>query len=246
MRRPGAERFTLEPHPRGAPLCRTTTPTTPHHAHHEPPWEFTAAFWDERYASSGRIWSGNPNVRLVEQAGDLVPGHALDVGAGEGADAVWLAERGWTVTALDVSRVALDRAAAHAAATSGAAAQRISWEQVDLVEQAPAEAAYDLVSAQFMHLPAEALSRLHRRLAAAVRPGGTLLVVGHHPADLELEAGIRHGDASMMPTADAVAATLDPALWEVRVAEAQARQVVGPGTGGTVTVTDAVLRARRR
>src|SRR5215203_189480 len=74
----------------------------------------TREFWDERYAGSERVWSGRPNQRLVEQTVDLTAGHAADIGCGEGADAIWLAEQGWDVTALDVSRVALDRTAQHA------------------------------------------------------------------------------------------------------------------------------------
>src|SRR4051794_37410008 len=75
---------------------------------------FTQETWDARYAESERMWSGQPNPRLVEQVADLSPGDALDVGAGEGADAVWLASEGWRVTALDVSEVALERVIAHA------------------------------------------------------------------------------------------------------------------------------------
>ena len=77
---------------------------------------FTQEFWDERYRSAGRLWSGQPNPQLVAQIAGLPPGDALDAGSGEGADAIWLASRGWAVTAVDVSAVALDRAAAHAAA----------------------------------------------------------------------------------------------------------------------------------
>ena len=74
---------------------------------------YTPEFWDERYSSADRIWSGNPNPHLVTVAAHLTPGTALDVGSGEGADAIWLASHGWTVTAIDISQVALDRSAAH-------------------------------------------------------------------------------------------------------------------------------------
>lgn len=82
------------------------------HTHEHEPDRFTAAFWDERYRSAHSLWSGNPNRHLVAEAADLTPGAALDAGAGEGADAIWLAGRGWQVTAVDISGVALGRAAA--------------------------------------------------------------------------------------------------------------------------------------
>jgi SAM-dependent methyltransferase len=143
--------------------------------------QFSQDFWDDRYRSAGRLWSGQPNPQLVAQAADLTPGAALDVGCGEGADAIWLASRGWTVTAVDISAVALERAAGHADERGDEIARRISWRQADLRSWDPGPERYDLVSAQFMYLPAAELESLHRRLAAAVRPGGTLLVVLHHP-----------------------------------------------------------------
>ncbi|QIK05336.1 class I SAM-dependent methyltransferase [Streptomyces sp. ID38640] len=134
-------------------------------------------FWDTRYAESDRIWSGRPNAALVREAGDLAPGRALDLGCGEGADALWLAERGWEVTAVDISRVALDRAAGHAAAT--AFADRVTWQHCDLGTALPA-GTFDLVTAQFLHshsdMPREDILR---RAAGAVAPGGVLLIVGH-------------------------------------------------------------------
>src|SRR2546430_12503786 len=114
---------------------------------------FTQEFWDERYRSSDRVWSGEPNPRLVERVSDLTPGTALDVGSGEGADAIWLAARGWQVTAIDVSTVALDRAAERAAEAGAEVANRITWQQADVLTWDPAPLQFDLVSAQFMHLP---------------------------------------------------------------------------------------------
>lgn len=136
-----------------------------------------AEMWDDRYRESDRIWSGNPNVVLVREVEGLTPGRALDLGCGEGADAVWLARWGWKVTATDISRVALERAAVHAAEAD--VADRIDWQWHDLGASFP-EGEYDLVSAQFLHsmgdLPRE---RILRRAALAVAPGGVLLVVGH-------------------------------------------------------------------
>ncbi|GAA1888815.1 class I SAM-dependent methyltransferase [Lapillicoccus jejuensis] len=209
-----------------------------------PPARFTREFWDARYAGSDRVWSGRVNARLAEHATDLPPGRALDVGCGEGADAIWLAGRGWHVDAVDVSPVALDRAAEHAARVlSDGAAARIAWQEHDVLAWAPDEASYDLVSAQFLHLPREPLQAVHRRLATAVAPGGRLLVVGHHPAD----AHGPHGSDAWRPTADEVLVALapDPAGWEVLVRDAPTREHAG-GDGGVVTLTDAVLLLRRR
>jgi SAM-dependent methyltransferase len=205
---------------------------------------FTQEFWDERYRSADAIWSGNPNPHVVATASVLAPGTALDVGSGEGADAIWLATHGWQVTAVDISAVALDRAAGHAAQAGDEVAARITWQRADVLSWDPAPQRYDLVSAQFMQLPGPALTALHRRLAAAVRPGGTLLVVGHHPSDLETSAHRPHRP-DLMFTADQVAAGLERADWESITATAPERQAIDPN-GQSITVRDAVLRAVRR
>ncbi|GAA0968952.1 hypothetical protein GCM10009555_015190 [Acrocarpospora macrocephala] len=201
---------------------------------------FTQEFWDERYSTSDRIWSGNANPHLVATATDLVPATALDVGSGEGADAIWLASQGWRVTGVDVSRVALDRADKQAAEAGAEIGGRITWQQADVLSWDPAPLQFDLVSAQFMHLPRPELEALHRRLAAAVRPGGTLLIVGH---DRETSIG-RHHFPDLLFTADQIAATLDPDDWHI-VAATPERQTVDPD-GQSITVRDAVLRAVRR
>lgn len=203
---------------------------------------FTQEFWDERYRSAGRLWSGAPNPQLVAQAADLPPGAALDAGCGEGADAIWLASRGWTVTAVDVSAVALDRAAEHAAARG--LAGRISWQREDLLIWEPGSQRFDLVTVHYMHLPSPERESMHRRLAGAVRAGGTLLIVAHHPDDLHLNVG-RTGHLSRFPSAGQLAGALDPSSWEILVASAIGR----PATdldGQPVTVKDTVLRATRR
>lgn len=218
---------------------------------------FTQEFWDERYGSADRIWSGKPNAQLVAQVADLPPGRALDAGCGEGADAIWLAGRGWSVTALDVSVVALSRGAASAAEALGAdGAARISWQQADLLSWDPPAAEFDLVTSQYMHAPD--YTGLHRRLARAVRPGGTFLAVAHHAEDLpativerstaderreQAEAG--HGDGSRFPTTEQMKAALDGADWQIDVADAPGREVTDLD-GNTVTVRDMVLRATRR
>jgi len=201
------------------------------------------AFWDERYGSSSGLWSGQPNSVLVAEATDLAPGTALDVGCGEGADAIWLARRGWLVTAIDISPIALERAAAHARETGDDQAQGISWLHVDLSGWIPPPSTYDLVSAQFLHAPTVRRQELHQRLAASVSAGGSLLLVGHHASDLQTTVP-RPPVPELYFAADDVADSLDSPGWDVVVNEARARQTLDPD-GRTTTIRDAVFMARR-
>jgi SAM-dependent methyltransferase len=203
---------------------------------------FTPEFWDARYGSAEQIWSGNPNPHLLTFAADLTPGAALDVGAGEGADALWLAQRGWEVTAIDISQVALDRGARHAESVDAPAAERIVWSKTDVLDWDPGVARYDLVSAQFMHLPEPDLRDLHRRLAAAVRPGGILLVVGHHPSQVHSPQGPNR--AALLFTAEDMGVTLDPADWTLTTSSPE--RTVADADGQPVVLRDAVLLAVRR
>jgi len=222
--------------------------------------EFTQEFWDERYRSAPRLWSGQPNPQLVAQVADLAPGEALDAGSGEGADAIWLASRGWTVTAADVSAVALQRAADHAATLGDEIAGRISWRHEDLLSWDPGARRFDLVSLQFLHLPDEMFWPAYRRLAGAVRPGGTLLAVMHHHDDVHANVGRPAGHPGLFPSAEQLAAPLaagevdggevdggevDGGEWEILVASAFERAATDLD-GQPTTVKDTVLRARRR
>ena len=200
-----------------------------------------AEFWDERYRSSKRIWSGNPNPQLVAEAEGLTPGRALDVGCGEGGDVIWLAQHGWEVVGMDISQVALDRAADHARTTAPEAAKRITWQQADLIQSAPPPDSFDLVNVQFMHLPSGPRSAMFRGLAAAVQNGGTLLIVAHHPSDLE--SGVkRPPDPDLYYTAEDVAALLGDS-WSVEVSDARSRKQTADNK--QVTVHDTVFRAQR-
>jgi thioredoxin reductase len=205
---------------------------------------FEEAAWNERYRAKPAIWSGRPNQQLVAEAAGLTPGRALDVGSGEGADAIWLAERGWQVTAADISATAIERGAARAAAAGPDIAGKINWVHADLREASLPGGPYDLVSSHFMHLPGVAREDLFARLAAAVAAGGTLLIVGHHPSDLRTVAHRMHFP-DMMYTAEEVAASLDPAAWEVLAADTRPRTAADPD-GREVSIRDAVLVARRR
>jgi 2-polyprenyl-3-methyl-5-hydroxy-6-metoxy-1,4-benzoquinol methylase len=202
---------------------------------------FTQEFWDEKYAASERVWSGQPNLRLVEIAGDLPTGSALDVGCGEGADAVWLAERGWRVTGADVSEVALGRAAAHAA--EAGVADRTSWLHADLVAGAELPGDQDLVTAMFVHVPEEHFDRVYLSVAASVRPGGTLLVAGHHPD--ERHTDLRNPHLSHLLFGPERVAGLLGAGWQVEVAEARTREVDHHHHGESTMATDTVVVARR-
>ncbi|MET9831169.1 class I SAM-dependent methyltransferase [Streptomyces sp. NPDC006385] len=136
-----------------------------------------ADFWEARYRDGDRLWSGRPNTLLVREAGDLAPGTALDLGCGEGADAVWLASRGWRVTGVDISRTALERAALHAA--EAGVGDRTAWERHVLGESFP-EGSFDLVNVQYLQSPiALDQRRVLRQAADAVTAGGTLLIVMH-------------------------------------------------------------------
>lgn len=202
---------------------------------------YSQATWDARYGESTRIWSGEPNRRLVEQVVGLPVGSALDIGCGEGTDAVWLARQGWSVTALDVSEVALDRTRQHAQEAD--VGDRVHAIQVDLMAGDALPGTHDLVSVFFMHVPAEVFDAFHQRLGDAVAHGGHLLVVGHHPDDVE--SGVRrpHGPA-MLFNPEQVVAALDPGTWQVAIAEAPTRDQQGPD--GPVVVRDTVVLARKR
>ncbi|GHJ58905.1 hypothetical protein NOK12_14230 [Nocardioides sp. OK12] len=200
---------------------------------------WSARAWDERYAEKGPVWSGRVNPRLVEQACDLAPGTALDVGCGEGGDALWLAARGWRVTGVDLSQVALDRAARRA----GEEGLDVDWRRADLLEEPVPGGPYDLVSVFFLHVPRPVFDGLYAALAAAVAPGGSLLVVGHHPDDQHTGVRRPQGD-DLLFGPERVTALLDERDWELRTAATPTR--TQDLEGQPVTVTDTVVHAVRR
>jgi SAM-dependent methyltransferase len=202
-------------------------------------------YWDERYSVHEPVWSGKVNQRLVEQTAHLQPVNALDIGCDEGGDAVWLADQGWTVTAVDVSAVVIDKARAHAAATlEPDVAARITWQPADVRTWQPPADSVDLVSMQYLHLTGPLLREVQGRLAAAVRSGGTLLIVNHDPLDLQTTMG-RPDLPGVMLAASAIVARLDPAVWQVEIAEAFPRGGKDR-EGRPVTLHDTVVRAVRR
>lgn len=137
-------------------------------------WSVDARDWNDRYSAADLVWSAGPNEFLVAEAADLEPGSALDVACGEGRNAIWLAERGWSVTAVDYSDVAVDRARTIAAGRG----VEIEWHVAD-VEAWQAERSFDLVVILYVHLPEAGRRQMLTRAVSALAPGGTLLVVAH-------------------------------------------------------------------
>ncbi len=201
--------------------------------------EFSREYWEERYTSHGGGHGAHPNPHLIAEAGELPPGRALDAGCGEGADALWLAAHGWQVTAVDIAEAALARARQHEAA-AGPGSGKVEWMQADLTAWVPPENAFSLVIAHYVH-PAGAGNAVRQRLAAAVAPGGTLLIVSHHPHDAHSSA--HTNSPGVHVTEERIADGLDPELWHVTVAEARTRPALHPGGHD---FHDTVLRAEKR
>ncbi len=202
------------------------------------------AFWDERYRSHPTaIWSGDPSIRLVAEVGGLPPGRALDVGCGEGADVIWLAKQRWQVTGVDISEVALDRAAALVAKLGDDVASRIEWLHADATTFEPGVSRFDLVTSHYLHLPSVPRRSCFERLARAVRTGGSLLIVAHHPSDLATSV-CRPREPDWFFTGTDIAASLEAGKWEIVTDAAEPRRVTDPH-GESVTIHDTVFRAVR-
>jgi SAM-dependent methyltransferase len=200
------------------------------------------ATWEDHYGERDRVWSGRVNVRLAEVASTIKPGRALDLGCGEGGDAMWLAEHGWHVVAVDISDTALQRAAADADARG--LDGRIEFQQHDLSDSFPV-GAYDLVSAQFLHSMAHLdRPRIFNQAADAVAPGGLLMIVDHSGPPPWASKLDHHHE---FPSADEVVESLnlDAGEWERLQVQAVDRDATGPN-GEVATLTDNVIVLRRR
>jgi SAM-dependent methyltransferase len=199
-----------------------------------------AAEWDARYrARDGAIWSGRPNGRLVAEVAVLAPGRALEVGCGEGADAIWLAQHGWTVTAIDVSEVAIDRAR-EACRRAGAS---VEWICGDVLETPLPARSFDLVSMQYPALLKAAGEGAVGRLLDTVRPGGLLLAVYH---DLDDEHRGHMKSRGIDPEDYVGADDLGSLLGDDFTVQLHAVQPRIDPPPGTAHIADIVLRARRR
>lgn len=190
--------------------------------------------WDRRYAEVESLWSARPNRVLVAEVEALTPGRALDLACGEGRNAIWLAERGWDVTGVDFSQVAIAKARASAQRTG----VHVDFVCADLLDYEPARGAHDLVVVLFLQLPADERRRVLRRAADALAPGGTLLLVGHDLANLTEGTG-GPSDPTVLYTPEDVVSEL-PGL-EVEKAERILRDV----DGADRPAIDALVRARR-
>lgn len=232
------------------------------------PADRVAEHWEGEYAGVGRRWSGRVNTTMADVVSDLGPGAdriAVDLGCGEGGDAVWLAEQGWCVTAVDISATAIARGTE--AAVDRGVGDRIAWVRQDLAAGAPiggsTAEAVDLVAATFLHSSVELpRTRILRRAAEMIRPGGHLLLVSHvfeTAEDIPPWARDRHhvdgGDHGggpggmpedlLSPEQEVAALDLAPEEWDVVIQEVRPRQATGPDGWGSAAVKDGVVLLRR-
>jgi SAM-dependent methyltransferase len=197
---------------------------------------FAREDWNDRYARKELVWTAEPNRRFASEVGGLEPGRALDLACGEGRNAVWLAERGWRVTGVDFSDVAIAKAR-QLAASRGV---DVEWVVADVLEHEPGRRAFELVAVLYLQLPPDELVPALRTAAEAVAPGGTLFVLGHDTTNLE------HGhggpkDSSVLFTPEDVV----PALGDLVVERAEKVRRIVALEDGEATAIDALVRAYR-
>lgn len=194
------------------------------------------AGWDERYSEADLVWGAGPNRFVAEEFADAPPGRALDLGSGEGRNAIWLAEHGWRVTAVDFSPVATERG-------QQLATQRgveVDWVVADLLDYQPEESAFDAVLVVYLHLLPDALTTVLHRAVRAVAPGGRIFVIGHDVTNLRDGIGGPQ-NPDVLHTPEMIVANL-PGL-EVRRAERVRRPV--RTDDGIVDAIDTLVSAVR-
>ena len=209
----------------------------------EPPAvPFDRDFWDGRWSEvlrehADQVAQRPPNAFLTAIAGGLAPGRALDAGCGNGSEALWLAGRGWRVTAVDFSATALAYGQSRATILGADSAERVTWVEGDLAVWAPEAGVYDLVTSLYVHVSGS-VEEMVARLASGVAPGGTMLLVGHLPVD-PVTGAETPAAGQVQVTVEAAVAVLDAPRWELSIAEERPRAVAGSGF-------DAVICARQR
>lgn len=202
---------------------------------------FDRSYWDERWAHvlrdhADKVAHRPPNLHLTSEVASLRPGYALDAGCGHGSETLWLAARGWRVTAVDFSAAALAHGRSAADIVGPDVAERIEWVEGDLATWIPPPCHFDLVACLYLHV-AGPVESMVRRLASAVAPRGTLFLAGHRPIDPATGAETAAAGQTQV-SVDTALAALEPGRWDVIVAEERPRAVAGTGV-------DAVVRARR-
>jgi SAM-dependent methyltransferase len=199
--------------------------------------DFWEQLWSRTLSERGdQVARRPPNSRLTEALGNERPGIALDAGCGHGSDTLWLAAQGWRVTAVDFSPAALAQGRSTAEAAGPEITERINWIEADLATWEPQAEHYDVVVSLYVHV-AGSVEEMVGRMAAAVAPGGTLLMVGHRPVDPITGAATPAAGQTQI-SVDAATAVLDSTDWDLIVAEDRPRDAAGTGV-------DAVIRARR-
>jgi SAM-dependent methyltransferase len=193
--------------------------------------------WDERYREGGLVWSPGPNQFVEAELADVPPGRALDLGAGEGRNAIWLAEQGWQVTAVDFSQEGLDKG------RSRARALPVAWVCADATTWS-GDGSYDLSVLAYLQLSGEERRAAVRAAFASLRAGGTFLLVAHDSTNLTEGVGGPQ-DPEVLMTAEEVLGDLDGERFEVERAERVTREVVQPD-GTSRTAYDALVRVVRR
>jgi len=199
-------------------------------------------FWEQLWSTTlhehaDKVAHRPPNAHLIAEVANLPPGLALDAGCGHGADTLWLATRGWQVTAVDFSAAAVAYGRTMAEVAGVDVAERIDWLERDLATWTAEPRHYDLVVCLYVHV-ASSVEAMVGRMANGVAPGGTLFLVGHRPIDPSTGAATAAASQVQVSVEEATA-VLDSKVWEVVVAEERPRAVAGTGV-------DAVIRARRR
>lgn len=211
---------------------------------------FDKNYWDDIWQGdrATAMAAGDPNPHLVREIADLTPGTALEAGCGSGTEAVWLASRGWQVTAADIATEALARAAEKA--TASELSELVQWVEADLSTWEPGTH-FDLVTTHYAH-PAMPQLEFYDRIASWVVPGGTLFIVGHLHHDNHGAAGEHgHGCGHENPPAEAsatsatITARLDPTIWDIATANESRRTMTGPD-GRETPIHDVVVKATRR
>ena len=192
--------------------------------------------WDRRYAGRELLWTGEPNRFLVSETAGLRPGRALDLACGEGRNAVWLARQGWTVTGVDFSAVALEKARRLAEAS----AVNAEWVAADLLEYRPEARAFDFVLLFYLQVPESQRRGIVRAAADAVAPGGTFLLVAHDRSNIDQGHGGPQEPAVLYSADDVV---LDLGDLQIERAERVERPV--QTVDGYRVALDALVRASR-